>query len=492
MKSMNEMFVPALANVSVNTKNAYYPFGHIDLSESPHWAYYRFDWELPSRFADELMFKVRECAQFLTGELLAMDMHALPTTEVYRPVIVRDREEKNKDPQAPEILTMMIANLPGGRGASPPLGAMFRSKDSLVVAIDTTHAPCDVMRTGVQKLAIRFFHSCGIVLFDGIDGQLVRFLSRSDGNTRSAHSGAPERAHTTPAPPSYDSSQAPKTAELLVAPRSGHALDLRVQAGLLGPYVSFEPTQPPYEHQQAHLLVYEKEESALLAHDFKYGDAAFAQLHRNLLALEKILPAQDPDVAEHEQPIAQRLQAGAALGSTAFVSQLVSALRGRPATGPTERISEWKAAPDDTDAGTPTPGPNRIEEMSETSVPLLAPLGVEATTLLPSGHDAPTPASEIQIDPRLPTGFYYVRDVFSYSQEETVKKVLHDNTWEKYYGRSAQHFGHAYLSPSKVTATFDIPEGFSSIIQTYNAALDRLGLWHPSPNQITGTTYLPG
>ena len=145
MKLMNEMFVPALANVSVNTKNAYYPFGHIVPSESPHWAYYRFDWELPSCFADEPMFKVRECAQFLTGELLAMDMHALPTTEVYLAVIARDRKERNKDLQAPEMLTMMIANPPGGRGASPPLGAMFRSKDSLVVAIDTTHAPCDVM-----------------------------------------------------------------------------------------------------------------------------------------------------------------------------------------------------------------------------------------------------------------------------------------------------------------------------------------------------------
>ena len=173
-------------------------------------------------------------------------------------------------------------------------------------------------------------------------------------------------------------------------------------------------------------MVYEKEESALLAHDFKYGDAAFAPLHRNLLALEKILPAQDSDVAEHEQPIVQRLEAGAALKSTALVSQLVS-LRDRPATGLTERISKWNAAPDDAEAATPSPGPNRIEEMSETSVPLLALLGGEATTLLPPDHDAPTPASEIQIDPRLPTGFYYVRDVFSESEEETVKKVLHDN-----------------------------------------------------------------
>ena len=57
----------------MNTKNAYYPFGHIVFSESPHWAYYRFDWEPPTRYADELMFKVRECAQILTGELLAED-----------------------------------------------------------------------------------------------------------------------------------------------------------------------------------------------------------------------------------------------------------------------------------------------------------------------------------------------------------------------------------------------------------------------------------
>ena len=320
MKLMNEMIVPALANVSVNTKNAYYPFGHIVPSESPHWAYYRFDWEL------------------------------------------------------------------------------FRSKDSLVVAIDTTHAQCDVMETGVQTLAIRFFQSCGIVLFHGIDGQLVRFSSRSNCNTRSAPSGAPKRAHTTPAPPSYDSSEGPKTAVPLVAPRSAHALHLRVQAGFLRPYVSFEPTRPPYEHQQAHLVVYEEEESALLAHDFKYGDAAFAPLHRNLLALEKILPAQDPDVAEHEQPIVQRLQA-AALGSTAFVSQLVSALRDRPATGLSERISECNVAPDDADAAMPSPGPNVIKEMSETSVPLLALLGGEATSLRPPDHDAPPPPRRYKSTP---------------------------------------------------------------------------------------------
>ena len=421
MKVMNEMFVLALANVSVNAKSAYYPFGHIVPSESPHWAYYGFDWKLPSRFADELMFEVYECAQFLTGELIAMDMHALPSAKVYRAVIARDRKERIKDLQAPEMLTMMIANLPGGWGASSPLATMFRSKDSLFLAIDTTHALCDVMKTGVQTLAICFFHSCGVVLFHGIDGQLVQFSSGSDGNTRCAPSGAPERAHATPAPPSYDSSKALRTAVLLVVPRSAHALDLRVQAGFLGPYVSFEPTRPPYAHQQAHIVVYEIEESALLAHDFKYGHAASAPLHRNLLALEKILPAQDPDVAEHEQPMVQRLQVGAALGSTAFVSQLVSALRDPPATGLTERISELNEAPDNTDAATPSPGPGRIEEMPETSVPLHAPLGGEATTLLPPDDDAPTPTPEIHIDPSLPTGFYYVRDVFLESQEETVE-----------------------------------------------------------------------
>ena len=188
----------------------------------------------------------------------------------------------------------------------------------------------------------------------------------------------------------------------------------------------------------------------------------------------------------------QRLQAGAALGSTAFVSQLVSALRNRPATGLTESISEWDAAPDDTDAATLTPGASRIEEMFETGVALLAPLGGEATTLLPPDHDAPTPAPGIRIDPRLPTGFSYVRDVFSESQEETVKEVLHDNTWDKYHRRSVQHVGHAYLGPGKFTATSPIPEEFSSILQTYNAALERLGLSHLPPNQITGTVYLPG
>ena len=106
-------------------------------------------------------------------------------------------------------------------------------------------------------------------------------------NTRLAPLSAPERAHATPAPPSYQSSKAPKTAVLLLAPREAHTCDLRIQAEFLRPYVSFEPTWPPYEHQQAHLVVYEKENSALLAHDFKYGDTAFSPLHRNLLALPK-------------------------------------------------------------------------------------------------------------------------------------------------------------------------------------------------------------
>ena len=33
----------------------------------------------------------------------------------------------------------------------------------------------------------------------------------------------------------------------------------RVQSGFLGPYVSFKPMRPAYEHQQAHHVVYEKE-----------------------------------------------------------------------------------------------------------------------------------------------------------------------------------------------------------------------------------------
>ena len=111
-----------------------------------------------------------------------------------------------------------------------------------------------------------------------------------------------------------------------MALRAAHALDLGVQAGFLGPYVSFEPTRPPHEQQQTHLVVYEKEESALLAHDFKYGDAAFALLHRNLLALEKILPARYPDVAEQEQPIVQRLPSGPQRG---FLSASSSGTRRR-------------------------------------------------------------------------------------------------------------------------------------------------------------------
>ena len=128
--------------------------------------------------------------------------------------------------------------------------------------------------------------------------------------------------------------------------------------------------------------------------------------------------------------------------------------------------------------------------MPETGVPLLAQMWGEATALLPPDHDAPSPAPEIQIDPCLPTGVYCVRDVFSESQEETVKKVLHDNTWDKYHGRSDQHFGHAYRG--KVTATSPIPEEFFSILQTHNAALERLGLPHPPPNGVTGTMYFPG
>ena len=89
----------------------------------------------------------------------------------------------------------------------------------------------------------------------------------------------------------------------------------------------------------------------------------------------------------------QCLQAGAALGPGAFVSQLVSALCERPATRLSERINEWNAVPDNTNAAARPPGASCIEEMSETVVPLLAPLGGEATTLLPPDHDAPYPES---------------------------------------------------------------------------------------------------
>ena len=119
------------------------------------------------------------------------------------------------------------------------------------------------------------------------------------------------------------------------------------------------------------------------------------------------------------------------------------------------------------------PGASRIKEMSETVVPLLASLGGEATTLLPYDYDAPTPAPQTQIDSRLPAGFYYVRDVFSESQEETVKNVLHDNTWEKYHGRSVQHFGHAYLgqakSPPHLPSQKNFPRSSKRTLPRWNA-----------------------
>ena len=59
------------------------------------------------------MFEVRGCAQFLIGKLIAMDIHALPSTEVYRAVIARDQKERQKDLQAAEMLPMMSATYPG-------------------------------------------------------------------------------------------------------------------------------------------------------------------------------------------------------------------------------------------------------------------------------------------------------------------------------------------------------------------------------------------
>ena len=144
-----------------------------------------------------------------------------------------------------------------------------------------------------------------IVLFVGIDGQLVRLSSRFNGTTRAAPTSTPKRGHATPAPPFYDSSKVPKTTVLLVTAKAAHALNFPVQVGFPGPYVSFEPTQPPYEHQQARLVVYEKEQPALLAHNLKYGDAAFAPLHRNLLALKKFSfkawrsPAENNTITAH-------------------------------------------------------------------------------------------------------------------------------------------------------------------------------------------------
>ena len=60
------------------------------------------------------------------------------------------------------------------------------------MAMDIAHALCDVLKTGIQTPAICFLHSCGIVLFHGIDGHLVCLSSRYDGTTRAAPLSAPE------------------------------------------------------------------------------------------------------------------------------------------------------------------------------------------------------------------------------------------------------------------------------------------------------------
>ena len=104
-----------------------------------------------------------------------------------------------------------------------------------------------------------------------------------------------------------------------------------------------------------------------------------------------------------------------------------SSLCEQPARGLAIWMSKWNSARDGTDHAAPPLSSGRAEDMSEDSAPLLAPLSGEATTFLPTHQEAPTPKEEIQIDPRLCSSFFYVREVFSQTQEESLKKILHSN-----------------------------------------------------------------
>ena len=245
--------------------------------------------------------------------------------------------------------------------------------------------------------------------------------------TRAGPTIAPKKAHAMPAPLFHDSSKAQKIAVLLVAQKALHAL---------GQYVGFKPTQPAYNHRQAHLEVGGREEAALLTHNFQYGAPAFAPLHRNLLALEKILEARDANVAEHEQCIVQLLQALAALGSTFFSLQLVSALRECPATAFAERISEWNSAREKSDnRANAEHGPHRGNVGDRRSA---------ACSTGGRGNHPPTPQQRCphpgSRDTKQPR--HILRE-----PREMVEKLLHKNTWEKYHGRSPQHLVHTYLGP---------------------------------------------
>ena len=313
-KFLNRTFEPGQDDISLNSKQAFYPLGGGVILRSAHDRIMRFEWTLASQGGERLLQKILEHKWAKSGSMFAMRVKDIEGGNLYQIQASHDHLASHPEVDALEVWSTFNRN----PYAKPPYvyttGTTVRSFKSVLTNLDVGGFPCEGGRNPIQSFAWSPFHIEGFVLFYGPNASLVRFWGPT---------GAKDPSETAPRlnPIVHSSWAQPpdKSSFEIRTPSSERALHAKVVAGLLGPFKNWRRAADPHFDGNVYRAEYIDEESAILAHHFCMGTTTIVSAYPNDIKRQALLSSEDPSLSPHNKVV----MAGTKLGSQTFVSNII-------------------------------------------------------------------------------------------------------------------------------------------------------------------------
>ena len=205
---------------------------------SPHDAYLRFEWTLPTSRA-QLLFKMLMDHEWISnGSLFAIKVADLEQGNVFQ--LQPSREQLKEHPEMDAVETWCtILRLEYGKPPYTLEGSSVCSRNSLLAKLDVSHVPCDNGRNPLQSFAWNLFHNDGIVIFYGSEAQLVRcWSSNATTNSKPQDNAKQIAPHTWSEPPTQCSFE-------VRTPPIERELHAKVVAALFGAFKNWHKAMDP-------------------------------------------------------------------------------------------------------------------------------------------------------------------------------------------------------------------------------------------------------
>ena len=237
-ESVNQVLCKVPEDVSLNSRNAAIRMGKLTPVEASSEEYYRFDWLLPTPFAQKLRDHVIHSDSWKQGKLFAIDMSLLESPVLYK--VQPSRAYLNRHPNTVlHDLMQNVLSMPNMGTAITLLGVCPRNEVSIFFALDISRMLRQGARSHEGKLPWNFHSEAHMVVFKPLTVAMIFWNDRA--STFARHTPT---SPATPPPPPFVPTDAPQPIRPpeppdshtvdIVAVKGTPVYDIQIVAALLG------------------------------------------------------------------------------------------------------------------------------------------------------------------------------------------------------------------------------------------------------------------